>query len=286
MAAMKSDMGGAAAAVAAVVAIAALKLPVDVTATVPMVENMPSGTAYHPSDVLRMYDGSTVEVGDTDAEGRIILADAVARAAEDDPDYLIEASTLTGAQIIALGPKLIGAMGTEAWRDEVVAAARAAGEGIWPMPLTADLRTRLDSPVADMANIASERWGGMLLGGRFLGEFVPDGPALGAPGHRRPGVQPGRPARLHAEGRHRRRGPDDDRRGRTPRRAADRLPSRRRHRRSGAAELPHAPRVADRRRVVERDRPARRRRRGPTAVRRSGAASTRRRPPPARASSR
>ncbi len=174
MAAMKSDMGGAAAAVAAVVAIAALKLPVDVTATVPMVENMPSGTAYHPSDVLRMYDGSTVEVGDTDAEGRIILADAVARAAEDHPDFLIEASTLTGAQIIALGPKLIGAMGTETWRDEVVAAARTAGEGIWPMPLPTDLRSRLDSPVADMANIASERWGGMLLGGRFVGEFVPD----------------------------------------------------------------------------------------------------------------
>ena len=173
MAAMKSDMGGAAAAIAAVVAIAALKLPVDVTATVPMVENMPSGSAYHPSDVLRMYDGSTVEVGDTDAEGRIILADAVTRAVEDDPDHLIEASTLTGAQIIALGPKLIGAMGTEWWRDEVVAAARAAGEGIWPMPLTADLRPRLHSPVADMANIASERWGGMLLGGRFVGEFVP-----------------------------------------------------------------------------------------------------------------
>ena len=175
MAAMKSDMGGAAAAIASVLAVAALKLPVSVTATVPMAENMPSGTSYRPSDILHMYDGSTVEIGDTDAEGRVILADALVRAGQDDPDYLIEASTLTGAQIVALGPRLIGAMGTDHWRDTVVAAGTSAGEGLWAMPLPDELRTNLDSPVADIANIPGERWAGMLVAGRFLGEYVPDG---------------------------------------------------------------------------------------------------------------
>ena len=175
MATMKNDMGGAASAVAAVLAIAALKVPVSVTATVPMAENMPSGTAYRPSDVLRMYDGSTVEIKNTDAEGRIVLADALTRAGEDDPDYLIEASTLTGAQVTALGPRLIGAMGTDAWRDEVVLAAERAGEGIWAMPLPDDLRAGLDSSVADIANVSGESWGGMLVAGRFLGEYMPDG---------------------------------------------------------------------------------------------------------------
>ena len=175
MAAMKSDMGGAAAAIAAVLAVAALKLPVAVTATVPMAENMPSGSSYRPSDILRMYDGSTVEIGDTDAEGRVILADALVRAGQDDPDFLIEASTLTGAQVVALGPRLIGAMGTDEWRDTVVAAGTSVGEGLWGMPLPDDLRANLDSPVADIANIPGERWAGMLVAGRFLGEYVPDG---------------------------------------------------------------------------------------------------------------
>ena len=175
MAAMKSDMGGAAAAIAGVLAVAALKLPVAVTATVPMAENMPSGTSYRPSDILRMYDGSTVEIGDTDAEGRVVLADALVRAGQDDPDYLIEASTLTGAQVVALGPRLIGAMGTDEWRDDVVAAGTSVGEGLWAMPLPDDLRANLDSPVADIANIPGERWAGMLVAGRFLGEYVPEG---------------------------------------------------------------------------------------------------------------
>ncbi len=104
MASMKGDMGGAAAVIAAVVAVAALKLPVEVIATVPMAENMPSGSAYRPSDVLRMRGGQTVEVGNTDAEGRLILADAISRAVEDEPDYLIEASTLTGAQSVHSAP--------------------------------------------------------------------------------------------------------------------------------------------------------------------------------------
>jgi leucyl aminopeptidase len=172
---MKSDMGGAAAAIAATLALAALKVPVAVTATVPMAENMPSGTSYRPSDILRMRDGSTVEVGDTDAEGRLVLADAITRAAEDEPDRLIELSTLTGAQLIALGNRVIGAMGEPEWRDEVVAAANAAGEAAWAMPLPDELRRDLDSPVADITNVAAERFAGMLIGGRFIGEFVPEG---------------------------------------------------------------------------------------------------------------
>jgi leucyl aminopeptidase len=172
---MKSDMGGAAAVIASTLALAALKVPVSVTATVPMAENMPSGTSYRPSDILTMRDGSTVEVSDTDAEGRLILADAITRAAEDAPDRLIEASTLTGAQITALGPRVIGAMGEPGWRDHVVAAADAAGEAAWAMPLPDEIRAGLDSPVADLVNVPSERFGGMLIAGRFLGEFVPEG---------------------------------------------------------------------------------------------------------------
>jgi leucyl aminopeptidase len=172
---MKSDMGGAAAVIASTLAIAALKLPVAVTATVPMAENMPSGTSYRPSDILTMRNGSTVEVTDTDAEGRLVLADAITRAVADAPDRLIEASTLTGGQLIALGPRVIGAMGEAEWRDEVVAAAGEAGEAMWPMPLPDDLRAGLDSPVADLANVPTERFGSMLVGGSFLAEFIPDG---------------------------------------------------------------------------------------------------------------
>jgi leucyl aminopeptidase len=172
---MKSDMGGAAAMVAGICAIAALKLPVEVVATIPMAENMPGGGAYRPSDVLTFRNGRTVEVGNTDAEGRLILGDAIARAAEDGPDYLIEASTLTGAQGVALGNRVIGAMGEPAWRDAVAAAGNAVGETVWPMPLPDDLRPGLDSPVADLVNVTGERWGGMLVGGHFLADFVPDG---------------------------------------------------------------------------------------------------------------
>jgi leucyl aminopeptidase len=172
---MKSDMGGAAAVIASTLAVAALKLPVAVTATVPMAENMPSGTSYRPSDILAMRNGSTVEVADTDAEGRLVLADAITRALEDDPDALIEASTLTGGQLVALGTRVIGAMGEPRWRDEVVAAAGLAGEAMWPMPLPDELRADLDSPVADLVNVPADRWASMLVGGRFLAEFVPDG---------------------------------------------------------------------------------------------------------------
>ena len=172
---MKSDMGGAAAVLCATVAAAALRLPIQVTATIPMAENMPSGSAFRPSDVLTMRGGRTVEVADTDAEGRLVLADAISRALEDRPDHLIEASTLTGAQLVALGPRIIGAMGEPRLRDRVVRAGTAAGEAVWAMPLTDDLRTGLDSPVADLVNVPSDRWGAMLVGGHFLAGFIPDG---------------------------------------------------------------------------------------------------------------
>jgi leucyl aminopeptidase len=172
---MKSDMGGAAAVLAAVVAAPRLRLPVEVVATLPMAENMISGSAYRPSDVLTLHGGKTLEITDTDAEGRVILADAMVRAGEDDPDYLLEISTLTGGQVVALGNRVIGAMGEPDFRDRVVAAGDAAGETLWAMPLSDDLRAGLDSQVADIANLPDDRWASMLVAGRFLAEFVPDG---------------------------------------------------------------------------------------------------------------
>ena len=172
---MTSDMAGAAAVVATTVLAARLELPLTVTATVPMAENMPSSTAYRPGDVLRMYGGRTVEVLNTDAEGRLILADAIVRALEDEPDYLIETSTLTGAQLVALGLRTSAVMGSEVFRDRVAVLARAAGEDAWSMPFPDHIRGELDSRVADIANVTGHRNGGMLAAGIFLREFVPDG---------------------------------------------------------------------------------------------------------------
>jgi leucyl aminopeptidase len=171
---MTSDMSGAAAVVATVVLAARLKYPLEVVATVPMAENMPSGAAYRPGDVLTMYGGKTVEVLNTDAEGRLILADAIVRAAEDDPDYLVETSTLTGGQIVALGRRTAGIMGSDEFRDRVARIAKATGEGGWAMPLPEELRGDLDSKLADIANITGHRWGSMLAAGVFLREFVPE----------------------------------------------------------------------------------------------------------------
>jgi leucyl aminopeptidase len=158
-------------------AIAQLKPAVDVEAWVPMAENMPSGTAIRPSDVLVMRKGTRVEVNNTDAEGRLILADALARACEDTPDYVVDVATLTGAQVVALGSRVSGVMGNDdAFRDRVVAAAGTAGEQMWPMPLPADLRKGLDSDIADLVN-TGPREGGMLTAGLFLKEFVAEGVA-------------------------------------------------------------------------------------------------------------
>jgi leucyl aminopeptidase len=137
---------------------------------------MPSGTAQRPSDVITIYGGKTVEVLNTDAEGRLVMADALVRAGEDQPDLIIDVATLTGAQLVALGTRTAGVMANDDdVRDKVVDAATRAGEATWPMPLPAELRKGLDSAVADIANISGERWGGMLVAGVFLQEFVPDG---------------------------------------------------------------------------------------------------------------
>jgi leucyl aminopeptidase len=172
---MTSDMGGAAAVIATVALAAQLGLPIDVIATVPMAENMPSSTAQRPGDVLTQYGGITVEVQNTDAEGRLILADAIVRACEDKPDYLIETSTLTGAQTVALGARIPGVMGSDEFRDRVAAISQREGENGWPMPLPDDLKDDLKSAVADLSNISGQRFAGMLVAGVFLREFVADG---------------------------------------------------------------------------------------------------------------
>jgi leucyl aminopeptidase len=172
---MTSDMGGAAAVIATVVLAARQKLPIDVIATVPMAENMPSGTAQRPGDVLTQYGGITVEVLNTDAEGRLILADAIVRACEDNPDYLIETSTLTGAQTVALGARTPGVMGSDEFRDRVAGLSQAVGENGWAMPLPEELKDDLKSTVADLANVSGSRYAGMLVAGTYLREFVADG---------------------------------------------------------------------------------------------------------------
>jgi leucyl aminopeptidase len=173
---MKSDMSGAAAVLGALQAVAALQPDVNVVGYMPLAENMPGGRAQRPSDVIKIYGGKTVEVLNTDAEGRLVLADGLARGLEDQPDLVVDVATLTGAQLVALGPRIAGVMASdERFCDEVVDAARRAGESAWPMPLPQELRKGLDSTVADLANVTPDRNGGMLVGGLFLREFIPDG---------------------------------------------------------------------------------------------------------------
>ena len=172
---MKSDMGGAAAVIAAMTAIGRLKPQVNVTGWAPLAENMPSGTAQRPSDVLRIYGGKTVEVLNTDAEGRLVLADAIVRASEDKPDLIVDIATLTGAQLVALGSRTGAIMANEdEVRERVFDAAERSGEQMWPMPLPTELRASMDSEVADIANMG-DRYGGMLVAGLFLKEFVGEG---------------------------------------------------------------------------------------------------------------
>jgi leucyl aminopeptidase len=149
---------------------------VNVVGYLPLAENMPSGTAQRPSDVIEIYGGKTVEVLNTDAEGRLVLADALARGAEDDPALIVDVATLTGSQLVALGSRISGVMASDnAVRDAVADAAGRAGEAMWPMPLPDELRRGLDSTIADIANIAPDRNAGMLVAGTFLREFIPNG---------------------------------------------------------------------------------------------------------------
>ena len=172
MVTMKSDMAGAAAVAGAVLAAAELGLPVKVTGYLCLAENMPGGNAQRPGDVVTMRNGRTVEIIDTDAEGRMVLADGMCLASESKPDALVDIATLTGACVVALGKRVAGVMGHDAgFRGQVLEAGRSAGEASWPLPLPTDLRSMLDSQVADIAH-KGERWGGTLTAAMFLGEFV------------------------------------------------------------------------------------------------------------------
>ena len=173
MVGMKYDMTGAATVAGAVIAAARLGAPVQVTGWLCLAENMPSGTALRPNDVITIRGGKTVEVLNTDAEGRLVMADGLQRASEDTPDLIIDVATLTGAARVALGERYAGLMGDDLAVEAVVSAAMDAGEMVWPMPLASELRTLLDSDVADIANAKpGNPLGGMLLAGLFLREFV------------------------------------------------------------------------------------------------------------------
>ncbi len=197
---MKCDMAGAAAALQATYAIARLGIPVNVTTFAPMAENMLSGRAMRPGDVLTMYGGRTVEVLNTDAEGRLILADALVRATESEPDVILDIATLTGHMVLALGERVGGVLGSDDVVADVLAAGETAGEAQWPMPITDDMDERIhSSKIADLSQHDWIRWGGGLYAGAFLREFTAGlpwghldiaGPAFntgGAYGHVPPG---------------------------------------------------------------------------------------------------
>jgi leucyl aminopeptidase len=170
---MKTDMSGAAAVIAAMSALRDLGVKVRVVGYVPLVENMPSGHAMRPGDVLTMRNGKTVEVLNTDAEGRLILADALALADDEAADAVIDLATLTGAVVTALGDKVAGLMGSDdAWIAQVRDAADRAGERVWHLPLPEDYRRNLDSEIADLRNISSGSGAGTLTAGLFLKEFA------------------------------------------------------------------------------------------------------------------
>lgn len=169
---MKTDKGGAGAVIATMTAIARLQVPIDVEAFVPATENLPGPSALKPGDVITFYGGKTCEVLNTDAEGRLILADALAFASEQKPDAIVDAATLTGSMSVALGGSITGYFANdESLAQEIEAASREAGEPLWRMPLFEEYRKDLDSHVADMKNIAT-RFGGALYAALFLKEFV------------------------------------------------------------------------------------------------------------------
>ncbi|HEV2370046.1 MAG TPA: leucyl aminopeptidase [Acidimicrobiales bacterium] len=177
MTTMKTDMSGAAAVLATMSVLAELDVPVRVIGYMPLTENMPGGRAIKPGDVLRARNGKTIEVLNTDAEGRLVLADALSLATEDKPDAIVDLATLTGAVVIALGRKIAGVMGND---DELLgrleAAGERAGERLWRLPLPDDYRRDIDSEVADMKNIGAAGAAGSIIGGVFLREFVGDVP--------------------------------------------------------------------------------------------------------------
>jgi leucyl aminopeptidase len=172
---MKGDMGGAAAIVGALSAARDLGVKVRVRAFLPITDNMLGGDATRVGDIIRYRDGTTVEVLNTDAEGRLILADGLLAASDEQPAAIVDLATLTGAMVVGLGQKMAGVFSNhDGWRDQVQAAAAGAGEPLWPMPLVDAYRRDLDSKIADMKNIGN-RWGGAIVAALFLREFVPKG---------------------------------------------------------------------------------------------------------------
>jgi leucyl aminopeptidase len=170
---MKYDMTGAASVLAVVLGAATLGLDLRVTAWLCLAENLPSGSAIRPNDVLRIRGGKTVEVLNTDAEGRLVLADGLVAASEEEPDAIVDVATLTGAAAVALGNRYVGTMGERELVDSVVSAGSRVGETLWPMPLPTDLRALLNSDIADIANVKpGNTAAGMLIAGVFLQEFV------------------------------------------------------------------------------------------------------------------
>jgi leucyl aminopeptidase len=173
---MKCDMSGAAAVFAATKAIADLRLKIKITTYGPLAENLPSDTSYRPSDVLTVYGGKTVENGNTDAEGRLVLADALARAGEDNPDLMVDVATLTGACIVALGARTAGLMASDdETASRLVEAAKEGGEEVWRLPIPSETRAKLESKVADLRSTGTDKAGGALLAAAFLREFVAEG---------------------------------------------------------------------------------------------------------------
>ena len=173
---MKCDMAGAATVVAAASAIAQLKVPVNLLCLAPLAENMPGGSALRPGDVLRAKNGKTIEVVNTDAEGRLVLADALCHAVDLGADHIVDLATLTGACMVALGPTVAGVMTNDKpWGDRLCAAAEQTGERLWPLPMFDDYDEPIRSDVADMKN-SGGRWGGAITAAKLLANFVGDVP--------------------------------------------------------------------------------------------------------------
>jgi leucyl aminopeptidase len=171
---MKTDMSGAAAVAATLMTLARLKPKTNVVGVIPIVENMPSGTATRPGDIIKSYEGKTVEIGNTDAEGRLILIDAMAYALKKyKPDIMIDIATLTGACVVALGEKIAGLFTPDdELADTLMQSSRTTGERLWRMPLPDDYKELLKSETADMNNISNTRWAGAITAALFLSEFV------------------------------------------------------------------------------------------------------------------
>ena len=209
---MKTDMSGAAAVLSAVDAAAALGARIRITAFTPLTENMPGGSATKPGDVLTTRSGKTIEVLNTDAEGRLVLADGLTLAAEVEPDAIMDLATLTGAAVVALGKEIAGLLGND---DDLMAELRAAGERagepLWPLPLPDDYRSHIDSEIADMRNVGRPGQAGSIAAALLLREFVARR-ALGPSRHRRAGPL-GREQPVPDQGRHRFRRPHPGRAG-------------------------------------------------------------------------